>query len=184
MLNSTKRKATIVLIILFTITFVIVIAPFVLNAVGWTMLTGLSWLFSPIPSQPQITYGEFPFELTYSIKGETITIKDVYVCEYEGVRFEGEYGRSRMWNGYIKGTGEASIFITEDADRKIYCSVGFATFYMDDEKHPIERPLQPRFRYETKNSTASGSLSDELLAYYDIEIISWTFSEPIENSFD
>lgn len=39
--------------------------------------------FTYVP-RPEITYGEFPIELTYSVDGEVYTAKDTVVCEFDG----------------------------------------------------------------------------------------------------
>ncbi len=166
---------------------IIVLSPFLYIALGWTVVLGGMWLFTPNPPQPQETNGEFPFELTYKIDGETITIRDVYVCEYDGVGFNEGNGKYRKWNGYIKGTGETSILLIEDTEREIYCFVGDAEFYMGDEKYPEKKPLAPRLYNVTNNSNVEyveSYSSNEIMEYYKIEIISWTSSDPIENSFD
>ena len=147
-----------------------------------------SWMFTgcfrPDPPAPRETYGEFPFELTYRINDEIITVKDIYVCEYAGIAWSEANGKYREWSGYIKGTGESAILITEDADRKIFCFVGDAEFYMNDEIFPEKRPLTPRL-YNVKKKSGIGPLSQkEISEFYDVEIMSWKFSEPIENSFE
>ena len=139
--------------------------------------------------QPQITYGEFPFELVYSFEGEITTVKGVYICEYTGLEWNWNIGTYRTWNGYIEGYDEkydeSAIFITEDSDRIVFCFIGDAEFYMNDEQYPEKRPLTPRLYHTKKNLNIMYSLnSDEIAALYNIEIVSWKFSEPIENSFE
>ena len=139
-------------------------------------------------NDPKITYGEFPFEITYMINNETITVKDVYVCEYVGAFWDWNRGHFREWKGYVKNTNESSLLITEDADRKIYCFVGSAEFYMDDEEYPEQKPLSPRVFDVEKNDNINAEImffsSEEIMQYYGIKIISWNFSEPIINSFE
>ena len=112
---------------------------------GWSIVLGGMYLFTPAPPQPIIQTGEFPFELTYKLNGELYTVKDVYVCNYEGIGFDEGNGKYRKWSGYIKGSGESAIFVTEDSDRKIFCFVGDAEFYMNDEQYP-EGPSPPPSR--------------------------------------
>ncbi len=85
---------------------------------------------------PVITHGEFPFELTYKLNGELYTVKDTYICDYDGLGFNMGIGNYRKWSGYIKSTGETAVLITEDSDRQIFCSVGDTEFYMNDEIYP------------------------------------------------
>ncbi len=165
-------------------TAVILIVVFLLIIWSPWIFIGCMAILEPDPPTPEETYGEFPFELTYKINGEIITIKDIYVCEYAGVGWSEAGGKYRKWNGYVKGSGETSIFITEDSDRKIFCFVGDAEFYMNDEQYPEKRPLTPHLYSVKKNADIMNSLhQDEIAALYNIEIVSWKFSEPIENLF-
>ena len=164
---------------------VILMVVFLLTIWSPWIFMGCMAILEPAPPAPQETYGEFPFELTYKINGEIITVKDIYVCEYAGVGWSEAGGKYRKWSGYIKGCGESAIFITEDSDRKIFCFVGDAEFYMNDEQYPEERPLTPRLYDVKKNVNVMNSLNqDEIVAIYNIEIVSWKFSKPIENSFE
>lgn len=54
---------------------------------------------------------------------------------------------------------------------------------MDDEKYPEKRPLTPRLYDITKNYNTYSLTPDEIAEVYSIEIVSWNFSDPIENSF-
>ncbi|MDP4118427.1 MAG: hypothetical protein Q8873_04465 [Bacillota bacterium] len=63
--------------------------------------------FLPNPPKPAITYGEFPFKLTYELDGETKTITDVAICEFDGYGQRTEAGQSRKWKTHLKsGTDE------------------------------------------------------------------------------
>ena len=175
----TKPKKRIILLVII----LAVLSPVLYVVFGWlTLFVGL-WVFTPNPPQPQKTYGEFPFTLTYTVNGETHTVEDVYVCKYDGVGADEGHGKYRTWSGYIKGSGETDVLIAEDADRKVYCFVGDAEFYMNDERYPEKRPLTPRLYDVEKNVDAEGLSPEEIAKVYDIEIVSWNFSEPIENSF-
>lgn len=46
-----------------------------LPALGW-LIVFLVMMFSPSPSKPTITHGEFPFKIVYEINGERKTIED------------------------------------------------------------------------------------------------------------
>ena len=163
----------------------LIMIPILLVVCGWTVVLGGMYLFTPAPPQPIIQTGEFPFELTYKLNGELYTVKDVYVCNYEGIGVDEGNGKYRKWSGYIKGSGESAIFVTEDSDRKIFCFVGDAEFYMNDEQYPEERPLTPRLYDVKKNVNIMNSFNhDEIVAIYNVEIVSWKFSEPIDNSFE
>ena len=174
------------------ITVCSVIATTVILVVGiaatpWLALfTGIQLSPSLSPPAPEVTYGEFPFELVYEVDGEVVAVNDVYICKYDGIGVNMGFGKHRVWKGYIKSSKEQAVLLTEDNDRKIYCFVGSAEYYMDDEKYPEQTPLSPRV-YDIRKKKYSMDYeiytSDELLERYNINIISWNFSDPIENSF-
>ncbi len=172
---------------LIKIALLIIIFPFLFVALGWSIIFVGMWIVEPNPPRPQKTYAEFPFELTYEIDGDTITIRDVYICEYKGVGFDEGNGKYRKWNGYIKSTGEPAVFLTEDADRKIYCFVGDAEYYMGEESDYELQPLTPRIYDEIKEYSVDTKYffsSTQIMHHYKIKIIDWEFTEPIKNSFD
>lgn len=173
--NKIKKIILIVIIVLIAI-----LSPILYVVFGWTALFGGLLFFSPIQLPPYKTYGEFPFELTYELSGETITISDIYICEYDGMGWNEGQGWHRKWKGYIQGTGKEALFITEDDKREIYCFVGDAEFYMNDERYPEQRPLTPRLYCVDKNSNVDRLFKFEISTLYDIEIISWTFSDPLD----
>lgn len=81
------------------------------------------------------------------------------------------------------------MLIIEDGTHRIYCYVGSAEYYMGDEEYPEPRPLTPRLYMVEPNSvsgfTISGlTLDDEITTEYNIELISWEFSDTIENDFE
>ena len=75
-----KKKLLIIAIAIF-----VLIALFYLFVISGAFLT-LTY-FAPNPLKPEITYGEFPFTLTYELDGEIKTIEDVVVCEYDGIEW-------------------------------------------------------------------------------------------------
>jgi len=126
--------------------------------------------------KPQVTYGEFSLELTYTVNDKTINIKDVYVCEYSGYD---ESINLRRWNGYIKSSQEVGFLIFCDKSTKVFCKLGDPSYYMGDsqqEPHPII--------IEDKGMVSGVITEDELLKNYEIKIISWNVMPPIENSFE
>ena len=181
----------IAIIVLTVITTLIgYFAKFMFNAIPkiFYVINSLISFSQTVPEEPKFKYGEFPFELVYEIDGEIITVNDVYVCEYDGISADTGRGKYRKWEGYIKGTGKDAVFICGDNERKVYCFVGDAEFYMNDERYEEPRPLTPRV-YAVNNDSANYDIAffnstEELMEYYKIRIISWKLSEPIENSFE
>ena len=109
-------------------------------------------------------------------------VEDVIVCEYDGVDWNEGVGKHRSWKMTFKNTGEDDLLILTDGDMSIYCSVGGADYYMGDENYG--EPYVPKFYYVNsyKSGYVSGS-ADELLEEYNIELLDWQLSEPIENTF-
>ena len=47
--------------------------------------------------KPEITYGEFPFEIVLEIDGQTKMFNNVYICEYDGIGSNEGIGKYRVW---------------------------------------------------------------------------------------
>ena len=139
---------------------------------------------APEPPQPEITYGEFPFRLVYELDGKEIVVEDIKICEYDGV-ISGSNGKHRKWKGYLASDSDnRNVFITADGTREIYCYIGSAEYYMNDEMYPEKQPLQPHVYNVMLNDNHGTMLSlEELLEKYKIKIISLETTPPIINTF-
>ena len=118
---------------------------------------------------------------------KTITINDVYVCEFHGFDWNEGVGKHRKWKGYIKSTGEKDLILLEDGNLKLACSLGGPNYYMSDPSTPTYEHT-PRIFYiiypDEFGGTSSGTMDIEpILEQYKIKLISWKLSEPIQNSF-
>lgn len=143
-------------------------------------------LFTAIGSgcAKKATYAEFPFSLTYKLAGETITVNNTYVCEYTGIGWDTGRGFYKKWIGYVKETGLENVLIIEDSERQIFCQVGDPRYYMEngDNLYWETESLSPPHLYAVKKSNEFDHISvDQIKEIYDIEIISWSFSEPMVN---
>ena len=150
------------------------------------LITLLSFSGCQNVPEPQIKEGEFPFEIVYEIDGKIITINDVYICEFDGFDWNEGVGKHRKWNGYIKSSGEKELILLEDGDLKIAVSIGSPEYYMNDpdcsysENTPSIYCIMPN----EIEGTSSGALDIEpLLEQYKLKLVSWEFSEPLQNSF-
>ena len=139
---------------------------------------------APEPPQPEITYGEFPFRLVYEFEGKEIVVEDIKVCEYDGV-ISGSNGKHRTWKGYLASDSDnRNVLITADGTREIYCYIGSAEYYMNDETYPEKQPLQPHIYNVMLNNNHGTMLSqEELLEKYKIKLISLETTPPIKNIF-
>ncbi len=133
------------------------------------------------PPQPVITYGEFPFTLEYELDGEMIKIEDTIVCEYDGVGF-GDNGKFLKWNKYLRSTGKDELLLVTDGNKNVFVTLGDASYYMGEEK---KEPFKPKlYIEECRDSITISSADPKELEKYNITIVDYDFSEPIENSFE
>ena len=179
-----ESKKRIVLVSIVTA----VIAVVALFAIPWLIIYAGLWL-SPDPPKPQTTYGEFAFELVYTIDGEVHTINDAVVCEYDGIAVDEGVGKHNKWKGYLKSSGKEELVLYEEGGKRITCAVGSPEFYMNEpgyydvyEEHEVVPRL---FLYEEHGEiTSSCVLSDAEALEYGIVLVSWHFSEPISNKYE
>ena len=169
------NKVSKVIVILVIISLI----PVVIISLPWLLIFGFSVL-EPSPPAPEIKYGEFPFILEYKIDEEMFVVKDVIICEYDGVSWDEGNGKHRTWKKRLKQSGEEDVLIIKDGEQKIFCNVGSANYYMNDQKYPTEPPLTPNLypivggEFHTEK---------EIMDKYKIKLIKWEFAEPIKNSF-
>lgn len=183
-----KRKKLLICIAIALAPVVIV----VYFSLPWLLMLGYIAL-SPSSPRPEITYAEFPFELTYEINGEVRTIEDVYVCEFLGFSIDaGSMKPYRSWTGYVKSVGDEDLdlVLVQEGNKYICCTMGAPEYYMSDPDYPyLDEPEPMLIAVEKPNDAggvSSGGISGtlySLVGKYGLKIISWKFSEPIENSF-
>lgn len=158
---------------------------FALSLLMIVVLPGCAWL-TPDPPKPEITYAEFPFEVVYELDGETVTVNDIYVCEFDGFGWNEAVGKHREWKGYIKSTGAKELVLHDNGDLKFAVSVGSPEYYMDDPDCAYSENV-PKIYYIKQHASGgiSSGLFDEekMLQQYKLKLVSWTFSKPIQNSF-
>ncbi len=166
---------------------------FVLSVFAWSGIF-FGVLFSPNPPQPEISYAEFPFEIVYEVEGETVTVNDIYVCEYEGIGMNEGVGKYREWKGYVKSTGEKKLILLEVDIGTFACAVGYPEYYMNDPTMLDEAytptidfiPSSDLVRYsdEWEEVVALASEPEAMYEQYQIHLVSWKLSDPIPNSFE
>lgn len=163
----------------------------------WMAFGGANY-FIQIP-KPEVTYGEFPFKLTYELNGEIKTIEDTIVCEFDGFEVVGESGKYRRWKEYLK-SGKEQLTLLDLRPLKeinefgqtmleLYFFYGTAAYYMGDESSPYARSGQKldyvSYKYQTVDGIVGGSGYNADVAWekYKIKIISWEVAPPIQNIF-
>ena len=137
---------------------------------------------------PSVTTAEFPFEIVYETGGEIITVSDAYVCEFEGIEWNENVGKHRQWKGYVKSTGEATLVLLTEGAIKVTCSLGSPAYYMSDPLAPAVEEITPTVQrvqtFESGGVSAMTLTAEQLSEQYDIRLISWAFSAPIENTYE
>lgn len=148
-----------------------------------TMIAGMGFSFSKKPLTPTQKTGEFPFRLVYTVDGEQYTEEGTFVCEYMGVSMNTAYGKFRKWRGYIKETEKTYLVLYKNEKVEVRCDLGNPIYYMNDINHPqyehIDVPVKPSLHL----SPSGGMPENVIKSQYKIELIDWTISEPIKNSF-
>ena len=156
--------------------------------------------FAPNPPSPEITYGEFPFSLTYEIDGEIKTVEDILICEFDGFEMSNSGSKYRKWNSSFR-SGIEEIILLDLSDKNeinefghtmlnLYFYWGTPEYYMGDTKHYKCRSAQDfewvDFQYRTVDGIVGGSgyKANEAYEKYKIKLIDWKIAEPIENKFE
>ena len=145
------------------------------------MAINLVVMFGPKPPIPEIKYGEFPFRLVYEIDGEQKIVEDVIVCEYDGIGMNEGSGKYIKWKSYLKSNRkEEIVLLSLGIGKKIVYPLGDPECYMGAD---IEEYYLFPNAVITRLNGAGLIRSDELQETYNIKLISWEPSPPIENTF-
>ena len=155
------------------------------------VITGAFAIFMPEPTAPEVTYGEFPFTITYEVDNEIITYNDVVICEYDGIESWGTAGKRRKWSRKLKSGNEYITLLrskTSEGTFEIYEAIpGLPEYYMGDfQKSRAEYEHNMKdYRYlgYKQNDIKYSITKEEAWEKYRIKIISIECSEPIENNF-
>lgn len=138
---------------------------------------------SESPGEPQVVYGEFPFELVFLINGEERIINDTLICTYDGISISEAEGKVRKWKSALKSGNEKLVLTTFD-NSIVYYDIGPARYYMGDYNDSTYSPnVRCETRFENGIRTDSLVSEKELLEKYEIIIKNWTIASPIKNEF-
>jgi len=149
------------------------------------MTLGISVL--PSPPKPEITYGEFPFRLEYEIDGKRVVVEDTLICEYDGIGMNEGQGKYRKWKKHLASGNEKVILLKVDNTKEIYYDPGPGWYYMGDNetqnKYMHNFPDALFIEQKDKFVTRGTVYEKELLDMYNIKLIGWDYTQPIENNF-
>ena len=170
----------------------IIIAVVLFGFLFWFAFGG-GTLFLPGPARPEITYGEFPFQLVYESGGKEIQVEDTLICEFDGFAANAARGKYRKWKSYLK-SGNERITLFKSDDIEIFFTPGIndgsiAAVYMGDTEiyhNDINSTFPDAYHtkdFDDKGENAYIISADEMWDKYKIRLISWNPSHPIENHF-
>ena len=130
---------------------------------------------------PEITYAEFPVEITYEIHGKEKTVNETYIFEY--ARSDPTHGY--LYDYYCKGTSEETFVLYEAKDSHVVCRMfwDYDYMYLHYDRENIDDLLEntPYVYAITNEGSPDYDLTEEqLLEQYGIKIISWTISAPLD----
>ena len=138
---------------------------------------------------PRVKEGCFNFSFTYEINGEERNYSGVYVCKYDYSYVSAfDKGDGVNWTAYVEGVGEdPEIAIHTNDDGVIY--VGFwlnPGYFMADPDYLDYTPDANLFIVYHGDGPNGIKISSDIdfMAEYGIRLISYTYDEPIENSYE
>ena len=153
----------------------------------------IAYLFTPV-ARPEITYGEFPFIITYEVNGEIKKVEDAIVCEYDGIKNLGTAGKYRAWRSKLKSGNERVTLLRIEEENKICeitVSAGLPEYYMGDfiqdkteyEKNMLDDRYLGYIEWKNGKQTGISISKEEVYEKFKLKVREMDFSEPLENEF-
>lgn len=136
--------------------------------------------------KPAVERQEFPFTITYSHRGKTETISDVYVAEY--VRAPKYIGDAPVaWKGYVKDKDrlESDFYRIAEEDGKAFSiNLNLEPGYIMGDPRYAGTVCQPSAVYYGFDGEEEVVVTDPAeLKQLGISVIGWEYPYPLENSF-
>ena len=153
-----------------------------------TMFTSFLSGCAAVVLLPKVKEGRFNFSVTYEINGEEKTYSGVYVCKYNGA-YKTLVGKGVNWEGYVEN-GEENVLIPihENEDGIIYIDLYFVPeYFMDDPDailYDVPAPVLYMVYHSGNPDESSYATEEEVIAKYNVRIISYDYADPIENTFE
>ncbi len=158
----------------------------------------------PNPPEPEIKYGEFKFELTYSVDGKMKEISDIIVCEFKGfeVRSIGD-SKKRVWSENIKNDNSYELFHFRDDERKdsektysaicvenigdykVILHLAEAEWFLGEPDYTGVPDMPGIQVYDTKTGYyLEPAQSDGFLKEHNFEVVDWFCDNAVKNTFN
>lgn len=173
-----KKKIIILSILAIFVIFVVIPA---LPFIGFVVV--ILWeAFINVPAKPEIKQAEFPFEIVYEYKGETHTISDILVIEYEGISFSIEGGNSLGWKKSYKNNNGEYFYYPEPGNEDIMIQpVVNENYFMGNPEYADAIPSA--IIYYGDEATGTNYEETDLTDVIGLKIVSTKFAEPIKNKY-
>ena len=173
-----KKKIIILSILAIFVVFVVIPA----LPVIWFVIVILWEMFINVPAKPEIKQAEFPFEIVYEYKGETHTISDTIVVEYEGVSFSLEGGNSLDWNVTYKNNNGEYFYYPDSENKAIMIKPDVDADYLMGNPEYADLKPSAVICYGDE-ATGTNYEQTDLMDVIGLKIVSTKFAEPIENKY-
>ena len=144
-------------------------------------------LLSCIVDRPTITSGSFDYSVTYKQNGEVKTLDGVYKCECIGISSGVDHYERTYSCYYFSEYSEENTYehlIVKNGDLELYLIIRFSEGYL------MADPLASYYTGSLKapyfvvyDSEGEEYADEETIEKFGVEIVSWEYPEPIENTF-
>ena len=154
------------------------------------LVTGLilavaSCFFTGIMKEPTIKEHEFDYSVTYRLDGEIKTYEGGFKCSFDG--HDGhddptlrEYVGVHTKNGNILNSISFTVAQKDGVELSIVADLDAAYLMGDPDKYEYVSGNEEPYLEAVDQEGYGVEVSD----FFDAEIISWEYPEPIENSFE
>ena len=157
--------------------------PIIILAVG-IILAVLASLFTCILKEPNVKERDFAYEIIYRLDGEENTFSGVFKCRFDGYD---TYDNATLRNyvGEYTQNGDALdsffILLAQKDGTELYIVANLDAAYLmgDPDMYDSESGNEDPYLV----AYDPDGMEIELSEVFDAELISWTYPEPIENSF-
>lgn len=157
--------------------------PVIIIAIGMIVAV-ISCLLTGITKEPVIKEHDFEYSVTYKLDGEVKTYEGGFKCSFTG--HDGhddptfrEYAGAHMKNGNVLDSISITVAQKDGVELSIVIDLDAAYLMGDPDKYEYV-PGNEEPYLEAVDAEGYGV---EVSEYFDAELISWEYPEPIENSF-